>query len=773
MKQAHPAERYPALYQTQKYLPTTNELSYNRDIRFQGSFLTETRQACLSKFRNFFGKDLETPNVPKNGTSTSGRRYLFDDFVLDPENRTLTRAGESIPLTGKIFDILLAFAENSGRLLDKDELIAKVWNGSFVEESNLARNVSTLRKALGDTGKEHKYIATVQGRGYRFQPVVTRGDDLNGSRPIAPPKSPPRDKTSRLVMIIAAVAAVSLIAIVVIFWPRSNRSFTSTISTIGQIRLTTGGKASRAVISPDGNTVIYTENEELKSRNLSNGATTVLAGAVPELNYISLALTPDGEYIYFSARRSRSVVSLFRMPIGGGEQQWIIDSVYGGISFSPDGTRFVFVRRYPELNEYALLIANADGTNVRSIAGSQRPNNFDGTPSWSPDGATILCAAISTEGGFHFSIVAIDAASGFAQPIATKRWAWVGSLAWLPDSRNLIIVAQDENAVNAQVWRLDRATGEAARISDDSFIYESVSATRDGEKFVAIKKRLESHVWIDVNDALTQLTTGFDKYDGVGGLDWEPGDRLIYHSRASGKDAIWRVNGDGTGAEELTPDGGGGFAVSPDGRFLVFQKAEAKGLGLSRLDLTNGDQKRITENSTDMTPHFSPDGRSIVYGHFAERHSINKISVDGGEPTKLFDEYRTVSSPSVSPDGTRIAFAFGRTQGDTIRSGIAIIAVDGSQVLQTFDVNLNFGTIYEHPTVQWSADGMYLYHVKLDGGVSNVWKIDVGSGQTSPVTQFNTGRIFNFAFSRDGSRIALARGNVESDVLVLRLQNSS
>ena len=71
-------------------------------------------------------------------------------------------------LTGKVFDVLLVFAENAGRLLEKDELLEKVWHSDFVEEGNLARNVSSLRKSLGDTGRDHKYIITVQGRGYRL-----------------------------------------------------------------------------------------------------------------------------------------------------------------------------------------------------------------------------------------------------------------------------------------------------------------------------------------------------------------------------------------------------------------------------------------------------------------------------------------------------------------------------------------------------------------------------------------------------------------------------
>ena len=124
---------------------------------------------------------METTNGNKNRASTNGYRYAFDDFEIDPANRTCLRGGEVVPLTGKVFDVLLVFAENPGRLLEKDELIEKVWHDDFVEEGNLARNVSTLRKALGDVGKENKYIITVQGHGYRF--VADVAELKNGSYP--------------------------------------------------------------------------------------------------------------------------------------------------------------------------------------------------------------------------------------------------------------------------------------------------------------------------------------------------------------------------------------------------------------------------------------------------------------------------------------------------------------------------------------------------------------------------------------------------------------
>jgi DNA-binding winged helix-turn-helix (wHTH) protein/TolB-like protein len=132
------------------------------------TFLAEIRKRCRADNRKIIGKDLEKANGNKTGASTNGQRYVFDGFEIDPVNRTCVRDGTEIQLTSRVFDILLVFAENPGRLLEKDELIEKVWHGDFVEDGNLARNVSFLRKALGDGAKEPKYIVTVQGHGYRF-----------------------------------------------------------------------------------------------------------------------------------------------------------------------------------------------------------------------------------------------------------------------------------------------------------------------------------------------------------------------------------------------------------------------------------------------------------------------------------------------------------------------------------------------------------------------------------------------------------------------------
>ena len=94
--------------------------------------------------------------------------YLFDGFRVDASERLLFKDDREVPLTPKVFDTLLVLIENCGHVLTKKELMERVWPGTFVEENNLAQNISLLRKALGKTDAGTHYIQTVPKRGYRF-----------------------------------------------------------------------------------------------------------------------------------------------------------------------------------------------------------------------------------------------------------------------------------------------------------------------------------------------------------------------------------------------------------------------------------------------------------------------------------------------------------------------------------------------------------------------------------------------------------------------------
>jgi DNA-binding winged helix-turn-helix (wHTH) protein/tetratricopeptide (TPR) repeat protein len=98
--------------------------------------------------------------------------YEFGPFRVDPDKRLLLRDDRPVPLQPKAFEMLLVLVQNSGSVVLKDDLMKALWPDSFVEESNLTQHIFVLRKSLGETAGENRYIATVPGRGYQFAQTV-------------------------------------------------------------------------------------------------------------------------------------------------------------------------------------------------------------------------------------------------------------------------------------------------------------------------------------------------------------------------------------------------------------------------------------------------------------------------------------------------------------------------------------------------------------------------------------------------------------------------
>lgn len=110
------------------------------------------------------------------------RLYEFGPFRLDPRKRLLWRAGEVVSLKPKAFETLLVLLENRGRVMDKDELLRLLWPDTIVEENSLNKQVSALRRLLGESAADHRYIVTVHGRGYSFVADVRElSDESNGA----------------------------------------------------------------------------------------------------------------------------------------------------------------------------------------------------------------------------------------------------------------------------------------------------------------------------------------------------------------------------------------------------------------------------------------------------------------------------------------------------------------------------------------------------------------------------------------------------------------
>jgi TolB-like protein/DNA-binding winged helix-turn-helix (wHTH) protein/Flp pilus assembly protein TadD len=133
----------------------------------------------------------EVGKVRKNSEGDAPKLlYEFGPFRVDPLKRILLRDGAPVPLTGKAFDILVVLLEARGETLTKDRLMKCVWADTVVEEGNLSRNISSLRKALGESPDEHRYVVTLPGLGYRFVAKVrevrkeTEGAALQDAPPL-------------------------------------------------------------------------------------------------------------------------------------------------------------------------------------------------------------------------------------------------------------------------------------------------------------------------------------------------------------------------------------------------------------------------------------------------------------------------------------------------------------------------------------------------------------------------------------------------------------
>ncbi len=108
--------------------------------------------------------------------------YEFGPFQVDPDKQVLLRDNQPVPITPKVFETLLILVRHNRKVVTKDDLMKSVWPDAFVEESNLSQNIFVLRKALGDTAEDRRYILTIPGRGYRFmaevRTVAQAGEDV-------------------------------------------------------------------------------------------------------------------------------------------------------------------------------------------------------------------------------------------------------------------------------------------------------------------------------------------------------------------------------------------------------------------------------------------------------------------------------------------------------------------------------------------------------------------------------------------------------------------
>jgi len=539
-------------------------------------------------------------------------------------------------------------------------------------------------------------------------------------------------------------------------------------------RLTTNGKVTSAAISPGGDHLVYAidegEGQSLWSKELKSAKETRIASA-SSTEYRSLAFSPDGRWIaYFKSRPGDELGAVYRIAArGGAEQQLPIKNAISAISFSPDGKSLAVVIASDLSSETSLWVGDATGAG-KALGARQSPAAFHpSAPAWSPDGRFITCAVKDADSDLYLKVVTISVADRTENTVVSGRWSEIDGIAWLNDGGGLIVAAGDPITRAPKLWRVDYPSGSISRVTKDTGEYRGASLTGDARLLVSVQQEVLSHLWIapDADSGqLQQITTG--RFDGVNGIAWTPDQRLVFASWTNDRENIW-ISRQGKNDEIPQSDpiptesGDGGQyqpAVSPDGRFVIYVIERAGGAYLLRNEIERREMKPVSEERLAFFPQFSSDGRWIVYSAIRNgRGAVAKVSSDGGKPETVIDKraWRAV----LSRDGTRVACNY--LDETATRWRLAVFPVSGGNPLAIFDAP---GSM--HRVVQWTPDGTGLAFIVTRGGVSNIWVQPVSGGGPSPMTGFKTDRIFNFAWSRDGRRLALACGRSPGDVVLIR-----
>ena len=720
--------------------------------------------------------------------------YEFGPFCLDVTEHRLLRDGHPVPLTPKVFDLLCVLVQNAGHLVEKDRLLNELWAESFVEEANLTRGISVLRKALGGGMAEHPYIETVPKLGYRFvanvlersgtgATVSARHDparDLPAPLPSPPPEQPTTLGARRLLRPVMAAGTMVVASLTgyAILGP-GMREVSAPGSSIHR-QLTFTGREMTPTVSPDGERIAYVSNESPEQR-------------------VVVQVLADGRQL-----------TLFRAPEAG----WL--------RWSPDGSALMFWARG----------ARHDGLYVVAWSGGA-PRRIASRPfvaSWSPDGSQIAVAQFLSG-----EIALLDTSGQLQRSLALRGTrGWIADLDWSPANDRLLVVADDSQGRHA-IWAIHSdGSGQAKLVEADTEIAaarwapggKAIYQFRRDYQVVSVYKTVVDSEGDAAADPGAPLISGLES-DGSFGLSGD-GRHLVY-ARAPYYSNLWLVEASGAGKgnvirqTQLTK----GTSVierprvSPDGTSIVFNMGTDSRANLYTMPAAGGPPRQLTFlNAFSVGGAWSSDGRSIAFAS-TERGNPRLwiVGADGsaphpmsaGEVSDSFDvtwspglyplyqqprnrnfsvvdpESRRetplirdgsvgwTGNPAYSPDGRNVAVFWNR---ETVAGLWIVGTTNGLERLIYKPADPSETTPWP---IGWSHDGMAIYAVNgkraahrgrstslgetiTDAGI---FRVPVSGGQPTLVLSLPFGEIGGIAMFPDGRRFVCAVYSSRSDVWVV------
>jgi len=540
---------------------------------------------------------------------------------------------------------------------------------------------------------------------------------------------------------------------------------------ISVTKVTDSGDAVYAAISPDGQYILSVMRTNGRAglwlRNVPTNS-NVQVQPPEEVYYNGVRFSPDGNYFYFVRSDPGNDVLryLYRAPLLGGAPQKLAADVDSNVTFSPDGKSVAFMRfDNPDPGKYRLIVRPVEnGEGDERVVASGIISQSMYSPTWSPDGKTIVCSELN--GGIGIaSLTAVNVATGAKKTFFTGGSQLLENPVWMPDGGGVLglLHGSSSNFNQTQIALVTYPGGKMIPVTHDTNAYSGVSVAASGRILTTVMT--EGRWYLDVMPASTLPATVHQvaSTEVFTNFTWMADGSLI----ADQKSTLNRID-PVSGSRLIVPTEQGSASGDPsacaNGRYVVFEMALGKGSSadnLWRMDSSGGDLKQLTTGKNDNHPVCSSDGQWVYYLQQEDQANLARVAIDGGVPQMLSKIPIVDNRFDISRDGKLAAFATLEHAGEH-KVTLVMLTIDSGQVKQLDFEHEIFGLL------RFSPDSKGVVYSTRNNGVDNLWLQALDGSKGKQITDFASEHIYDFHWSFDGKQLAMVRGHDDSDVVLIR-----